>query len=1014
MNSKNSFKIDFRTIDDIHKQINSLATSYTPEWIFDTKNPDTGSVIGLIFANQLEENIKKVNQVIDKYHTEFVNLLNIGLLPAYPAHGIAVMELIEDTISGVEVPKGTKLLGNAEDEKQVVFETMSDVYITNSKISDIVAVSRTFGKIIPIKGEMRPQELFPYENSLGEGSNTIEQLARKDIPVFSLFDYAKEGIEKNGLALYHKSVFDTAENVSISILITDVNTNTSIGEKLTNSSCYKWSYYGEEGLTLFDKVTAKDGVIVLEKNHKSRKINYANEEYDVIYVEAVSAVIEPVEVGKVLVSSECGPVSPVFVSHNSEDLETNKFMPFGELVSVFDECFIGHDSIFSQQGAMVTINFNLSLKEKLVSLSPILENEELKIIKRKPRAVLFETAHTSPQRITFEYYNGMGWRRLNCTQDMSSVFSGNYHGEVTISFICPEDWQPMVIGGYEQRAIRIRVVQADNCYLQPCIHKMPVIENMTIQYSYFGQWKIPHRLRRVCGTKIFDESEKVFTGMPFVAFSPFLYSNNSVFFGFDRKMTGAPVSIFFDIEESAYFDNARVQFEYSTMNGFQEMKVIDHTENMTRAGTILFVPPSDFAKVEVEGQVRFWIKIVDKNNAFDNPENYRPVIRSIRLNAVEIYNVETLEEEQFYIDVTRPNMSFPIAAENILTADVFVNEKNRLSNQAIKQMIDEQPENVRVEYNFLGEISSFFVRWHEVKNFDNSNPVDRHYIIDRMNNTINFGNGVSVMIPLATEGIAFTVQAKCCNGEKGNLPIGAVNTVFGRILYVNNVENPIATFAGSNIESIESAHQRGANMISSQNRLVSELDFVREVSSFSTSISKVKCVVGEDVEGGKSDDVVSIVLMMQDYADGSYSFNSVKDRLKNQLLFNCETTLSRDTLRITEPIYVKISVDVWVEVENGDSFFEVQNTIKESIAQFLDPLGSKNKKGWDIGTLPSEEQIKMMLRPVNNGFTLRHTVVSAKYFNKLGVHECDISSLKGNPFMIGCSGTHTVHMMLPK
>lgn len=1014
MNQKNNFKIDSRTLDDIHKQISTLSTSYTPEWIFDTKNPDTGSVIALIFANQLKENIKKVNQVIDKYHTEFVNLLNIGLLPAYPAHGVAVMELIEDTISGVEVPKGTKLLGNADDEKQIVFETLSDVYITNSKISDIIAISRTFGKIIPIKGQIRPAELFPNANAIEESSNTVEQLSVNDIPVFSLFDYSQNGIEKNGLALYHKSVFDTSENVSISILMTEVNTNTPLGDMLTNSSCYRWSYYGDEGLMPFDKVTSKDGTIVLEKTQKSKKINFADEEYDVIYVGAAGAVTESVEVDKILVSSECGPISPTFVNHNSEDLETKKFMPFGELVSVFDECFIGHDSIFSQQGAMVTINFNLSLNEKLVSLSPALENEELKIIKRRPKAVLFETAHTSPQRVTFEYYNGMGWRRLNCTKDMSAVFNGNYHGDVSISFICPEDWQPMVIGGYEQRAIRIRVVQADNCYLQPCVHKMPVIENMTIQYSYFGQWKIPHRLRRVCGTKVFDESEKVFSGVPFVAFAPFLYSNNAVFFGFDRKMTGAPISIFFDIEESAYFDNARVHFEYSAMNGFQEMKVIDHTENMTRSGTILFVPPSDFAQQEVEGQIRFWIKIVDKNNAFDNPENYHPVIRSIKLNAVEIYNVETLEEEQFYIDVTRPNMSFPIAAENILTADVFVNEKNRLSNQIIKQMIDEHPENVRVEYNFLGEISSFFVRWNEVKNFDDSNPLDRHYTIDRMNNTINFGDGVSVMIPLATDGIAFTVQSKCCNGEKGNLPIGAVNTVFGRILYINNIDNPIATFAGSNIESIESAHQRGANMINSQNRLVSELDFVREASSFSTSIAKVKCVVGEDIEGEKSDDIVSVVLMMQDYADGSYSFNSIKDRLKNELLSNCETTLSNDTLKITEPIYVKISVDVWIELENEDNFFEVQNTIKESIDQFLDPLGNKNKKGWDIGTLPSEEQIKMMLRPVKRDFTLRHTVVSARYFNKLGVHECDISSLKGNPFMIGCSGTHTVHMMLPK
>jgi hypothetical protein len=220
------------------------------------------------------------------------------------------------------------------------------------------------------------------------------------------------------------------------------------------------------------------------------------------------------------------------------------------------------------------------------------------------------------------------------------------------------------------------------------------------------------------------------------------------------------------------------------------------------------------------------------------------------MNAVEIRNVETLPEEQFYVEVSAPHMSFPIAAENILSCDVFVNERPTLSPPAMRKLLAERPDDVRVSYNFLGDISEFFVRWREVPSFDESRSADRHYSIDRETNSIHFGDGVGVMIPPAQSGVAFTVEARCCRGSKGNMPAGAVSATYGNILYIGNVGNPIATYAGGDIESAESATLRGANIVSSKYRLVSELDFVREVKSFSTAIDKVKCVVGRDIDGG--------------------------------------------------------------------------------------------------------------------------------------------------------------------
>ena len=48
------FKLDERETADIRRQIARLAGAYTPEWHFDEKNPDIGSTLALLFAEQTE------------------------------------------------------------------------------------------------------------------------------------------------------------------------------------------------------------------------------------------------------------------------------------------------------------------------------------------------------------------------------------------------------------------------------------------------------------------------------------------------------------------------------------------------------------------------------------------------------------------------------------------------------------------------------------------------------------------------------------------------------------------------------------------------------------------------------------------------------------------------------------------------------------------------------------------------------------------------------------------------
>lgn len=1004
-------RLDPRGVKELRGEIRRLAASYTPEWAFSEKKPDVGSVVGLIFANQMRENIRRMNLVMEKYHTEFVNMLNLSLRPAYPASGVVVVELIAGSVPGVYVPAGTRLIGqdSREDARQILFETVSDVYVTNSRLTDVFSASGTFGRLIPALGCRPRQELIEEER---ESRSELEEFLgeepdRSVMQEIPLFDFSGEGVERWALLLTHDTLFRAQENVELCVRV-----NTPEGESLASffadAERFRWTYQTGGVFYPFAGVEERDGVLVLRRGALPETAAAEGEPgaCTVICVEALRPITEAVTVGELALSSSCSGLLPDIIYDGSNELASDDFLPFGDKASLFDECYIGGDSVFSQRDSSVELTFRLSARERLVTLSQAQELEELRIIKRKPRSIQYQAAKTSPQQIAIEYFNGVGWRKLHCEEDWSTLFDGSHSGRYTIRFRCPADWKPVVVGGYEGRSLRLRITRADDCYLQPCVHTMPRLEQLRLSYSYFDDWKQPQRLRALCGTQFCDLTASLRARRPLEAFSVLPFAGNALYLGFDRPMDGAPVSLLFDVKENANFVDAPLHFEYSTREGFEPLRVIDHTRNLSESGTILFIPPTRFARREIEGKSRWWLRIVDERGQFNDPDRYHPVIRRILPNAVEIRNQTTMPEEVFYITASIPNMEFSLSARNILYADVFVNERGRLSGPAMRTMLREHPDDVRAEFDHLGEITEFYVRWTEVDNFDHSAPGDRHYTLDRMNSVLHFGDGVSVMIPPARQGPAFTVQAVCCDGSAGNLAAGAVTQPFSQLLYVGSLTNPLPTSSGSDLESVESARARGANLICSKNRLVSELDFLREVEAFASSIRKVRCVVGRDFDGAEMPDAVSIAVMTADYADSDHSFAALRERLRAHLMSKSEATLRE--LMIGEPSYVEIDVGVWADTRNTDHAFELQEELRRQIADYLNPLTGGSGKGWPIGVLPSEAQLSRMLHSTDLGLLVRRFCVTARYADRSGVHERSLSDMRPTPFMIGVSGRHTI------
>lgn len=212
------------------------------------------------------------------------------------------------------------------------------------------------------------------------------------------------------------------------------------------------------------------------------------------------------------------------------------------------------------------------------------------------------------------------------------------------------------------------------------------------------------------------------------------------------------------------------------------------------------------------------------------------------------------------------------------------------------------------------------------------------------------------------------------------------------------------------METMERVLQRGAGLLSSRGRFVTEQDYEREVIYFSDAIDKVSVISGMGKDGIYRERMLYIVLLMKDYQKGKNSFYKLQDELKQHLLQHCELSISPKELQIEEPVFVELSVDVWANVMRMEDSFEIQTLAKEALDHYLNPIATEKGRGWNIGQLPRKAQIMMKLNSLKSRAIIRQIVVTARYEDEEGFHEVDLSDLKVSPFMVVKNGKHQIHV----
>nr|DAL81951.1 MAG TPA: Pvc1, Pvc9, Pvc11, Pvc12, Pvc4, Photorhabdus asymbiotica, PVC, contractile.5A [Caudoviricetes sp.] len=151
--------------------------------------------------------------------------------------------------------------------------------------------------------------------------------------------------------------------------------------------------------------------------------------------------------------------------------------------------------------------------------------------------------------------------------------------------------------------------------------------------------------------------------------------------------------------------------------------------------------------------------------------------------------------------------------------------------------------------------------------------------------------------------------------------------------------------------------------------------------------------------------------MMRDFAAGPASFFRMRAELIRYMQRNCELTVPINELRVIQPVYVSVSVTLWVHVYERENSYFVIKEIDKALKEFLEPVSGTGYHGWDIGELPDKNQIIVRLKFIEDKALIKELSLNCAYTDERGYHEEDIENIKIMPYMVVCGGVHKYRMV---
>ncbi len=413
-----------------------------------------------------------------------------------------------------------------------------------------------------------------------------------------------------------------------------------------------------------------------------------------------------------------------------------------------------------------------------------------------------------------------------------------------------------------------------------------------------------------------------------------------------------------------------------TTNGFSFNENTEDDDHAEQSGDVMLHLPESCPASTFAAYRGRWIRCVLTEASVHQPAYSNPPrIKTIALQAiggsVQASQSILVEEELLGVSDGKPGQSFEVETAPIL---------DRRAGEQLFVFPPGQPPEV----------------WEEVADFADSEPHDRHYVVDSLEGTIQFGPlicepqmlkrqtqtrayfqkvlpeerslgrdlNTQMMehqygaIPPRGSEIAFSYRTG--GGKQGNVQTGTLNFLKTAIPYVDRVTNHEAAVNGADAASLEQAVLRAPSMLRSQDRAVTASDFeALTLKGSGGAIARSQCspMSATQTAGSVSVLVVpqantDLINLGQGIAPENFYLNPA---LRAQVLnYLDERRLLGTQVQLQQPNYTGVSVQAEVTLEpaynNPSAQAEILHSLQVALYRYLNPLtGGPDGTGWPFG-----------------------------------------------------------------
>jgi hypothetical protein len=947
-------RIDTRDLLELLDEAKRLAPFYVPEWNAD--DDETGTALLRIFLHMVQEVTRRLNEVPRKNLIAFLDMLGVKLVPAQPAR---VALTFQPAAGGPDVliPRLTQAESSPTEEREAfAFETERNILATTAALTDLYSVVPEMDRI----------------------SGHSQQLNNEDFEVF-----AGQNEQEHALYLGHHDLFNVANGAQVQLTITPFS------DQLLDQGSVLWQYYGTEckdgdaveSLGWHDLDPSGETEIILSKEGAWEIVPHEINGIETRWIRCVVRGNIGSEALRVLsnlqidtIRSRTAPggdgIVPDMLFNNDVPLKLPPgTYPFSKYPRPLGTFYIASQEAFSKKGAKITLQMQITRKTTAVNILEAAEKEFHD--KTPPPEVDTGDVPEEDLALSWEYWDGNGWTLIKDLTDNTCGATSNLTFGGEISFECPGDMELTSVVGQENYWIRVRIVSGDygrekfipddEGTWRPNQDDIdpPVIDSLRIDYTFGSESDLDFCLihNNLAFQDVMQKSRtenELFNPFQFIA-----DEHQALYLGFDKPLLKGPISIFFSLEQQKYpdADRPRVQwYYYAEVGRWARLEILDGTDNLTQSGTVELLAPPDFMSTSCFGIERYWLKTVDMEDRFstsDISNSPAPKVKGIYLNSTWATQAATIDNELLGSSDGTQFQTFQVVQTPVLSEIIRVNEKGRISEDEKHVLIETYGEQTVSEVvDTFGEVTEIWIRWQRVDDFFGSTPRSRHYIINPVSGEIQFGNGISGMIPPAgTDNIRATYQSG--GGKAGNVNASEIQTLNSSIAFVDEVSNPEAAGSGSDTETVDEALGRGTQILRNRGQAVTAEDYEWLAKEAAPDIARVKCLPNFDGRGGVEFGWVTVVIVPESGQQKPVPSPLLLRRVREYLQQRCSSTVSSaKRLQVIGPEFIKASVAADIYPVSINLAPQAQKVAMQSLREFLHPLtGGSTGDGWEFGRM---------------------------------------------------------------